>query len=934
MEVKLRRLLLLLIGCPSALAAQSDGPARVIVADAMQSAATGTLDAFRQRWERSAASADPRLVALALGSAARFDYRFPEAIRLLRIAEGDTTKTDALSARAALGRATIEMQRFNLPDANVLLLRAGRVAASTGSPDVLAETLILLVPLRQRMDGVAAALATADSAARLLRPDDALQRTELACRRAQVHVRAGDPSALDAALAGATAAARLAAPRIEGLCWQAAGQARHMRDEFREAADAFGRAAERHAAGRDQSGLSASLQWRGFFHRLLGEFDSAQTDFRRAVIAGNTSGNRSPVAWAWLGLSGLSLAAAEPVRAADEAQRGGVALAELGDRWGLAAASNLAGTAAHQLGDLPRAKLRFLEAITRSQALGAISDELDSGLHLIDIERELDGEPAALARMAWLDTIARRTGNVSWAKERLYHLGLLALRRGDGNAAVMYFQRFQTAVGRREMAALPGFDFAVRFAEAHSMAGDPVRGARMLDSAIERFAAWRERISDRALRLAVWEERSIDPDPDLGIATIIARTAAAGHDTLALRLADARRTRDLRGQVSHGAVRPPGAGELYLQFVTGRRGEPTTLFVRRGATLRSAALAPIDSLARKIAALRSLFTGNAPAGELSRELGAMLLGPALAGVDSTVTKLVIVPDGALHGVPWSALTMPDGRLVLERFSVTVLPSGAFPPERRVTRSRSVVAIGVDDGAALWEGQRLATLVRAPREARLVANTSPGGHAITGADATERAVKQLAGAPPAILHIAAHAIVDERSASRAAIVLRAGGGEDGLLEASELAAMNMPVELIVLSGCSTASGRVLAAEGVQGLVRPLLDAGAHAVIASQWAASDESAEKIMEWFYMELALSETTADALRHAQLRARRAGLPPGDRAGWSYVGDPAAKVSTVLTVPRDDRLRLAMVAFATATGVLALIWLYRTTSRRVALRT
>ena len=933
----MRRWLALFVLFTDPLVAQRAGQARTVVDEARTAAARGTLQAFRDRWERTPTSVDRRLASLALGSAARLDYRFPEAARLFRAAEGDTASPDEITARAALGLASVEAQQFNVRDANRLLLRARALAARSGTTDVIAEALLQQISIRQRADGVSAALATADSAARLFGPADAGWKLEAACRKAQVRVRAGDTLAIRDARSSAASAAALGDSRVEGQCWMAVAQGHFDHDEYRDAAIAFGTAADRFEAGRDQSSLSAALQWRGYTNRLLGEFDAGKADFSRAIIAGNISGNRSPVAWAWLGLSALSLASAEPVRAAEEAQQGRRALAAIDDRWGLAEASDLAGAAAHQLGDLPRARARFLEAVAQSESLGAVTNVINHGAPLIDIERELSGERAALARLAWMDTIAQRARSATWSNEREYHLGLLALRRGDGRGALGHLRRFQATLDERTLNPIRRFDFTVRSAEAQSLAGDVLLGARMLDSAIARFGAWRASISDRALRMASWDERSIDADPDLGVATIIARTAQAGHDTLALRLANARRSRDLRSALVAAADRTPASGELWLQFVTGRRGEPTTLFIRRGNTLRSAQLPPVDSLLRSIAALRSLLSGNAPAADLARFLGTTLLGNAIPLADSSTRHLVIVPDGVLHGVPWAALVLPDGRRVIERFAVTTRPvAPSTTPERTGARRGAIVALGLSTGAARWEGEALAPLPRAEREAESVAVAATYGRAIVGTAATERAIRGLSASPPSILHFAMHAIVDERAASRAAIVLAPADGDDGLLTAQELASMRLPAELVVLSGCSTASGRVLAAEGVQGLVRPLFDAGVQGVVATQWATTDASAAQMMSWFYAELARGLSTADALRAAQLRGHRSGMPPGDWAGWSYVGDPSARVSATFLAP--DRVSPPSPLVAGVSGLLAvgilLVWFYRSSSRRVALRT
>jgi CHAT domain len=108
------------------------------------------------------------------------------------------------------------------------------------------------------------------------------------------------------------------------------------------------------------------------------------------------------------------------------------------------------------------------------------------------------------------------------------------------------------------------------------------------------------------------------------------------------------------------------------------------------------------------------------------------------------------------------------------------------------------------------------------------------------------------------------------------------------------------------------------------------------VATHWATSDASAAQMMTWFYAELARGLATAEALRAAQLRGHRAGMTPGDWAGWSYVGDPSARVSAALVTPRSNGGRLPLIAGLgglIAVGLL-LAGLYRTSSRRVPLPT
>ena len=209
----------------------------------------------------------------------------------------------------------------------------------------------------------------------------------------------------------------------------------------------------------------------------------------------------------------------------------------------------------------------------------------------------------------------------------------------------------------------------------------------------------------------------------------------------------------------------------------------------------------------------------------------------------------------------------------------------------------------------------------------------GGRALVESEATEGAVRAIATAPTTILHFATHAIVDARSATRAAIVLRPSPGNDGLLDAEEIATLRIPAQLVVLAGCSTGSGLVFAGEGMQGLIRPLFDAGTESVVASHWAVRDAAAEQLMAWFYDELTRGQPTAIALRRAQLRARREGVPANEWAGWMFTGDPGARTDATLRAPAPDRSPWQMPVIAVGALLALSVGVYRTSTRRDALR-
>jgi hypothetical protein len=94
-----------------------------------------------------------------------------------------------------------------------------------------------------------------------------------------------------------------------------------------------------------------------------------------------------------------------------------------------------------------------------------------------------------------------------------------------------------------------------------------------------------------------------------------------------------------------------------------------------------------------------------------------------------------------------------------------------------------------------------------------------------------------------------------------------GGEDGILRLGEIYNLDLRAELVVLGACETGLGRLAGGEGVIGLTRAFLYAGATSVLVSLWPVSDESTSDLMVAFYDELLGGRPSAEALRQTKLR-------------------------------------------------------------------
>jgi CHAT domain-containing protein len=160
----------------------------------------------------------------------------------------------------------------------------------------------------------------------------------------------------------------------------------------------------------------------------------------------------------------------------------------------------------------------------------------------------------------------------------------------------------------------------------------------------------------------------------------------------------------------------------------------------------------------------------------------------------------------------------------------------------------------------------------------------------GAEAREDRVKSEASRAR-ILHFATHGILNNASPMYSHLALAEGGtGEDGLLEAWELMQLDLQAELVVLSACETARGRIGAGEGMIGLSWAMFIAGVPSIVVSQWKVESAGTRDLMVDFHRSLIAtkSKTKTEALRQAALKLMKnpETSHPFYWAGFVLVGD------------------------------------------------
>ena len=287
--------------------------------------------------------------------------------------------------------------------------------------------------------------------------------------------------------------------------------------------------------------------------------------------------------------------------------------------------------------------------------------------------------------------------------------------------------------------------------------------------------------------------------------------------------------------------------------------------------------------------------GLTPTSKAWRQLYDLLVKPVRSSLPRTTGSLLtIVPHGPLAALAFAALQDERGRYFLEDYTLHYVPSGAvlqFTAAKRQQDSRAgrvlMVADPVPPALSTFE-RPLPRLPGARAEARAIASLIPRARMtmLEGNASDEPAVRGASNGK-AVLHFATHAIVrDDEPFSSFLAVGRAMGGDDGMLTAQEIYGLSLDADLVVLSACRSAGGRVTG-DGIATFARAFIYAGAPSLVASMWDVADEPTNRLLPDFYRTWLGGATKARALRRAQL-----GLLNDLRAGKVQLETAAGLVS------------------------------------------
>lgn len=305
----------------------------------------------------------------------------------------------------------------------------------------------------------------------------------------------------------------------------------------------------------------------------------------------------------------------------------------------------------------------------------------------------------------------------------------------------------------------------------------------------------------------------------------------------------------------------PGEGVLEFHAV----GDQLVVWTIRKDSFEGQALPlPQAGLAKDVEDFRrAIIERKRDVDTLGQGLYAKLIAPAKLG---DTKRLFIVPHGPLHYLPFQALHDGQGYLIA-RSAITVWPSASVGGRLWARPDRAVSALLAFGNPATPEN---VPLPGAEREVKEVSDLFKQKQIFVKQDATKGTFKLRAN-QSAVLHVAAHAEVDDVDPLFSRILLANDGQDRGLLEAREVYGLDMrSVSLVTLSACESGLGKVLKGDEIVGFTRSFLSAGASSMVASLWPVADESTEALMTRMYQSMTEGADLMDAMRNAQMDVQK----------------------------------------------------------------
>lgn len=684
--------------------------------------------------------------------------------------------------------------------------------------------------------------------------------------------------------------------------------------EWTRALEAFGAAAEAattagNAGERQQAGLNRALAYTrmGYLERARDEYEAVRLQYAE-------SGDTLSLGWVLEGIANVERTSGRDAEALEHYRQ---ALAcEAGQNARTAVRRIQIGNQLCRLGRLPEARSEFRQAWVEAEALVRPDLKWKCHVGLADaFERSGELDSARVHNQTAIDILESVRGQVLSEEKKASLLG---------SSAFVYEAQLQV------LGKLHGLDPRREYAEAGLATAEEGKARAFLDLLAESHVDLDAGLPDALVQEQDALERSL-ASVQYRLRRLASENAAA--DTLAVlkkrrtQLEERRAALLDRVRVANpryatlDAGRPATLAELRRSLLAGPKSvlleyalgdSMSFLWVVTSKSLELHRLPNRATVEAEVGALRAALRSPSPATDAglvasAASLYRMVLAPARKTLEGK-RDVTIVPDGALQSLPFEVLleaepgpaagdradTFAELPYAFRDASVRYGPSATVLAvlARQTARGEratdlDLLAVGdpafeprtAEDAAPRAEPKAtrsgLAPLPFTGREVEAIgALFAPARRTLLVGEAAREKRLRAGGflAGYRWVHFATHGLVDERRPERSSLALSfpQDASEDGFLQASEIYGLDLHADLVVLSACETGLGKAVRGEGVLGLPRAFLFAGAHSVVVSMWSVSDRSTSEYMQELYRQMVRhGKTPAEAMRRARSALR-----------------------------------------------------------------
>ncbi|WP_353779283.1 CHAT domain-containing protein [Winogradskyella sp. 3972H.M.0a.05] len=262
---------------------------------------------------------------------------------------------------------------------------------------------------------------------------------------------------------------------------------------------------------------------------------------------------------------------------------------------------------------------------------------------------------------------------------------------------------------------------------------------------------------------------------------------------------------------------------------------------------------------------------------LGHNLYKMLVEEEVSSSDD-LSRLIIIPDGMLSYIPFEALLTNTNDeqsrnykslpYLIKSKSISYSPSASIKWITETSKNSNFHYVGFapDYKNQIYNESRktLANLVHTKQE---ITNAQGlfGGKSFIGVEASEARIKSISDTS-GILHLAMHGDVEDQQPLLSKLYLNASETDDGILHTYEIYNLNIPAQLVILSACNTATGKLLKGEGILSLERAFQYSGSQSLLSTLWTVDDEASSKLTQSFLQGLKAGKPKDIALQEAKI--------------------------------------------------------------------